>query len=86
MGTIISASIDLTKIDKSKIIKGKNGAEYYNIQVMINDKKDKYDNDVSVIQGQTKEERQRKDNKQYIGNGRVIWSGEKKENNNDINF
>ena len=30
MAQIINASIDLSKIDKSKIVEGKNGAKYYN--------------------------------------------------------
>ena len=31
MATLISASINLSKIDKEKIIKGKDGAQYYDI-------------------------------------------------------
>lgn len=93
MATIISASIDLSKIDKSKIIDGKNGAKYYNLDISVNDDFDKYNNNVSVTDKQTKEQREAKDKKTYLGNGRVIWSSnsntskpaEKKEEKFDAN-
>ena len=75
MSSILSISIDLSKIDKTRIIKGKTTGQYYNLQVFVNDEKDKYGNDVAVAEGQTKEERERKDKKKYLGNGRKIWEG-----------
>ena len=45
MAQIISASIDLTKIDKSKINNHKNGSAYYNIDIFIKDEKDQYGNE-----------------------------------------
>jgi len=78
MAQIISASIDLSKIDKSKIIPGKQGAKYYNFTVIVNDEQDKYGNDCAVTAGQTKMEREEKAKKVYIGNGRVIWKGQSK--------
>jgi len=74
MATIISASIDLAKIDRSRIIPGKNGAQYYNIQVNLNDEVDNYGNNVSVTTNQTKEEREAKTPKVYLGNGKTVWS------------
>lgn len=83
MARIISISIDLMKIDKSKIISGKNGAQYYNLLVTVNDEKDKYDNDCSVTDSQTKEQRDAKEKKIYLGNGRTIWTSDKpKESKN----
>lgn len=70
---IANISIDLTKIDKSKINNHQNGAKYYSIDVIINDEKDEYGKDVSVKQGQTKEERERRDKFVYIGSGRVVY-------------
>ena len=35
---IISGSIDLTSIDKSKLIKGKNGKQYLNFTAMVQNK------------------------------------------------
>ena len=79
MATIISASIDLTKIVKSKIKEHANGSKYYNIQIFINDEPDKYGNNVSVQDNQTKEEREAKDKKNYLGNGKVLWEGNQKK-------
>ena len=75
MGAIISASIDLAKIDKSKIVAGKNGAKYYNILISINDEKNQYGQDVSISENQSKEEREGGQKKNYIGNGKTIWTG-----------
>lgn len=74
MAQIISVSIDLNKLDKSRIIQGKNGAKYYNITINVNDEKNQYGNDANVITSQTQEERQSKAPKTYLGNGRVVWS------------
>ena len=73
---IISASIDLAKIDRSKIVVGKNGAQYYNIQINVNDEADQYGNNASVVTNQTKEEREAKAPKTYLGNGKTVWSSE----------
>lgn len=76
MSIIIAGSIDLNKIDKSRIVEGKNGAKYYNITVILNDTKDKYGNDCSIQQGQTKEERAAKEKAVYIGNGKIVWKSD----------
>jgi hypothetical protein len=100
MALIVAGSIDLSKIDKSRIVEGKNGSKYYNIIINIADEKDQYGNDTSITTGQTKEERENKEKRQFIGNGKIIWSGEKKStpapqsapsksnysNNNDLPF
>lgn len=76
---IISCSIDVSKIDKSKLIEGKNGAMYYNFDAIVKDEKDKYGKDVSLSAGQTKEERESKTPKTYIGSGKVVWQGQPKQ-------
>lgn len=73
---ILAGSIDLTKIDKSKIVEGKTGAKYYNILIMINDEKDKYGNDASISEGQTKEEREAKMKKKFIGNAKTVFESD----------
>ena len=73
MAKIISASIDLTKIEKSKIIEHKNGAKYFNIDITINDEKDQYGQDVSIATSQTKQARDAKEKKTYLGNGKTVW-------------
>lgn len=70
---IISASIDLSKLDKSKIKNHENGSKYYPVSIFIRDDKDTYGNDVSICTGQTKEERESNQKKQYIGNGKVVY-------------
>lgn len=72
MSKLISASIDLSKIDKTRI-KEKDGHKYYDITISLNDEKDKYGNDVAITEGQTKEERLAKSRKVYLGNGKVVW-------------
>ena len=88
MAQIISASIDLTKIDKSKINNHKNGSAYYNIDIFIKDEKDQYGNDCAISQSQSKEEREAKDKKVYIGNGKSVWNSDssQSENKADLPF
>ena len=76
MARIISASIDLAKIEPSKITKGKNGQKYYSISISINDEADKFGNDVAITTGQSKEEREAKAAKVYLGNGKTVWASE----------
>jgi hypothetical protein len=76
MATIINASIDLNKLNKAKIIEGKNGAKYYNISIVVNDEKNSYGQDVSISDSQTAEERTNKSPKIYIGNGKTTWKSE----------
>ena len=79
MGQLISVSIDLSKIDKSKIVEGKNGAKYYNMLISVNDTKNQYGQDVSISENQSKEERESGAKKNYLGNGKTIWSGTTKQ-------
>lgn len=76
MAMIISASIDLAKIDTSKIVAGKNGAKYYNISINVNDEADQYGNNASITTNQSKEERDAKAPKTYLGNGKTVWSSQ----------
>jgi len=78
MAEILSGSIDLNKIDKSKIkeVKKKDGsiAKYYDITIFINNEQDQYNNIASVSQGQSKEESQNKTPKTFIGSLKRMWS------------
>lgn len=74
MAKIISASIDVSKINKDRLVEGKNGAMYLNLTIFCNDTKDQYNNDVAISEGQTKEERESKAKKHYLGNGKTIWT------------
>ena len=75
MSAIINLSINLEKLDKSKIIEGKKGS-YVNLTVFANDET-KYDNNASVAQSQTQEEREASKESgvypPYLGNGKVVY-------------
>lgn len=69
MSAILNLSIDLSKVDKSKLVDGK----YLNTQIFVNDDT-RYGNNVSMAYSQSKEERESKVQKQYIANGRVVFT------------
>jgi len=72
MASIITASIDVTKIPKDKLVDGKKG-KYLNIDIIINDES-KFGNNTAVTVRQSKEERDAEQPKTYLGNGRVVWT------------
>lgn len=67
-------------------IKGKDG--YKNYTISISDETNQYGQNVVMYEQQSKEERENKVPKKYIGNGNVIWNdgkitnADKKEVNN----
>ena len=73
MASIITASINLNEIDKTKIIKGKKG-QYLPISISINDEVDQFGNQGPVTISQSKEERDAKTPKKYLGNVKVVWT------------
>ncbi len=73
MASIIKTSINLTNIDKSKIIDGKKG-KYLPITITLNDEVDQFGNNGPVCMAQTKEERDAKTAKVYLGNVQVVWT------------
>ncbi len=77
MATIVNASIDLSKISKSKIV-DKNGKKWLSISIVLNDEPDQFGNTVQISENQTVEERNAKEKKNYLGNGKVAWTGESK--------
>ena len=73
MASIIATSIDLTKIPKDKIINGKKG-KYIPITITLNDEVDQFGNQGPVVVEQSKEEREAKVAKTYLGNVKVVWT------------
>ena len=73
MAGIVKGSIDLTKVPKDRIIVGKKG-KYINVAITVNDEEDQFGNFGPIIVDQTKEEREAKVAKTYLGNVRVVWS------------
>ena len=75
MSAIINASIRVDKLPKEKFIKGKDGAVYYNLTISLNDET-RYGNNVAIMDSQTKEEREAKAQRNYLGNGKVVWTND----------
>ena len=70
MGKIINVKVDVTKLDKNKFFKGKKGT-YANITVAENmDGESEYGDTHYVFESQSKEERDAKTPKNYLGNGK----------------
>jgi hypothetical protein len=75
MAQLISASIDVTKISKDKLVKGEKGT-YLNITISINDEVDQYGNQAGIYESQSKDEREAKAKKNYLGNGKIAWTSD----------
>jgi len=73
MASIIKASINLNNIPKDKIYAGKKG-KYLPITITLNDELDQFGNQGPVVVEQTKEERDAKAPKTYLGNVKVVWT------------
>ena len=73
MASIIKASINLNNIPKDKIISGKKG-KYLPITITINDEVDQFGNQGPMLVEQSKEEREAKMPKVYLGNVKVVWT------------
>lgn len=72
MSALINVSIDVTKLPKEKFVVGKKGT-YYNFTLSVNDDS-RYGNNVAVYDAQSKEEREAKKAKDFLGNGSVFWT------------
>ena len=64
MSKLVTASIDVTKIMKSLLIKGEKGT-YMNLSIWFNDTPDQFGNDCSIQQTTKKDEP-----KIFLGNGK----------------
>ena len=73
MASIIKTSINLNSIPKDKIFVGKKG-KYLPITITLNDEPDQFGNQGPVVVEQTKEEREAKEPKTYLGNVKVVWT------------
>lgn len=74
MSALINISIDVASLPKEKFVQGKNGKVYYNFTLSVNDETNDYGQNVSAFDAQTKEEREAKKLKSYLGNGKVLWT------------
>ena len=76
MASIIKASLNLDAIPKDKIYVGKKG-KYLPIAITVNDEPDQFGNQGPVVVDQSKEERESKAPKTYLGNVKVVWTNGK---------
>ena len=76
MAGIVKTSINLSAIPKDKIIVGKK-RKYLPIAITVNDEPDQFGNQGPVVVDQSKEEREAKAPKTYLGNVRVVWTNGK---------
>ena len=72
MSDLINVSICVSDIPKDRIKQAENGKKYMNITVAKRREPDQYGNTHTVFMSQTKEERENKDNRIYIGQGKGI--------------
>lgn len=81
MSKLLGGSICLTdlvanaQIGHSAFSKGKNGKVYFNFNMWINDKKDQFDNDASLLLNSKKDMRD-SEGKIYIGNAKFVEAAE----------
>ena len=75
MASIIATSINLNKIPKDKIINGAKG-KYLPITITLNDELDQFGNNGPVTVQQSKEERDAKAERVYLGNVKVVWTND----------
>lgn len=74
MSALLNVSLRVDKLPREKFVMGKDGAVYLNFTVAINDEANQWGQNVSAYDSQTKEERDAKKSKNYLGNGTVVWT------------
>lgn len=67
MSSIISVGINKDKIKF-------NDAGWANVTIFVNDETNAYGQNASAAMEQSKEQREAKEAKAYIGNGKVVWT------------
>jgi hypothetical protein len=73
MSAIINYSLRVDKLPKEKFVSGKDGAVFVNLTMSVDDET-RFGNNTSIYVSQTKEEREAKKNRTYLGNGRVVFN------------
>ncbi len=75
MSKLLGVSLDVKKITKERLYEGKKGT-YLKLTISLNDEIDQFGNNVSVWEEQSKEEREGKVERVFLGNGRIIYDSE----------
>ena len=79
---IMTGNIDVTKIDKQRLYKGKKGT-YLSVSIVLNDHKDKFDNDGFIAESVSKEEREHGNKGTILGSIRVVFEREREPGSDD---
>ena len=70
----LSLKIDLSKMDMARIFNGKNGAQYLDCTIFVNQTElDQYGNSGMITQDVNKEEKANGVKGNILGNGKVFW-------------
>jgi len=73
----ISLNIDVTKIDKNRLVPGKKGQKYLDLTCFLNDKEPgKYGDHGMITHSKTQEERENKIKTPICGNSKIFWIGD----------
>lgn len=76
----VEVSIDVTKIDKSRLYEGKNGAKYLTMTTFIDtENPNEFGNHGFISEKQTREESESKTYTTILGNVKVFWEGESQQ-------
>ena len=70
--TLIAIKIDVTKIDKSRLFQGKNGAQYLDATVFVNEEQGNFGDNGMVTQSVSKEERESGVKGAILGNVKLL--------------
>ena len=73
MKKTIALKIDVTKIDKARLFKGKKG-KYLDAVLFFDESEDKYGNNGMITQSVSKEERQQGVRGEILGNAKLLFS------------
>ena len=74
---IFNFTVEVTDELKAQIKKSSSGREYLNFTGFISQQKNEFGNDVSVAHRQSKEEREAKEKRKYVGGGEVVFGKDK---------
>lgn len=73
MASLSDVYIKLETLEKLVDVLKKKGEKGISITISLNDESNQYDQNVSAYVSQTKEQREAKKERFYVGNGRTFW-------------
>ena len=74
MKVAVNFSIDVTKLDKTRFIEGKNGSKYVDLTCFISpEEPDQFGQHGGIQQSTTKDERDAGTKMAYVGNVKAFW-------------